>query len=332
MRTFASLIAIFIVCMGCIAQNNLPNADDLDRIILTPVVLSNAPIPMYASSVAKNKLAQVATNNGIAGKEGSSRFVITINCIEQTRDITTSSPTMVAITISPTLFIGDIQTGIMYASYTLPPIKGVGSTDAKAYTTALKTINTNSPEIKNFVEKGKQKIIEYYNSQIDFIIANAVSMESNDNYDEAIGLLFTVPEVCRDAYIKSRSKIAEIYQKRIDVEGERLYNQAKFIWESTLSYDGAIEVADYLSKIHPLSKAAEQAIILSFNISRRIQELDYREWNFVIEKTKFERELSIKELENENAKQMALIDAAKAVGVAYASRPVTINYNQITWW
>ena len=48
-------------------------------------------------------------------------------------------------------------------------IKSIGDNETKAYIDALKKIKTSDKSILAFVEKGKSKIIEYYNSKCDFI-------------------------------------------------------------------------------------------------------------------------------------------------------------------
>lgn len=320
------------ICYPGYSQNTLSSSDDLGRIALTPVIAGNANIPSYSASLVKNKLIQIVTRNGLGGSSFDQRFVITANIVEVSREITSTAPPMVALGLSTTLYIGDIVTGNLYSSCVLDIVNGVGTNEVKAYMSAVKAINIQKQEVVNFVEVGKKKIIEYYNSQIDFIIADAMALMNNEKFDEAISALFTVPEVCKDAYLKAMDAVAVIYQTKIDKEGAVMLNTARQTWNANQSNSGADMAAAYLSKVHPLSSSFNGACELSDTIAVRIKELDTREWNFKMKQYDDEQKLLNKELDNAHTEKMSMINAAKEVGVARASQPITYNYNRITWW
>lgn len=256
------------------AQNNLGKADDIGRIVLSTYVDSNGEVPEYAAEVMKNKLRQIASKNGVAGNSADQRFVITANLIELTKDITPTAPPKVALTISPTLYIGDAVTGELYASCQLPNAKGVGDNDTKAYLNAIKAINANSSAVVECINEGKRKIIEYYNSQIDFILAEANSLMNSENYDEAMAKLAAVPTVCKEAYEKALGKIQEVYQKKIDVAGEKLYNEAYAQWNTAKTKESALRVVELLAEINPLSAAATKGRTLVQSVESHHSEIE----------------------------------------------------------
>ena len=65
--------------------------------------------------------------------------------------------------------------GIKFASFSAT-VKGVGENETKAYMSALKNLKTNDPNYQDFIEKAKNKIVEYYNSKCDFIIKEAKAL------------------------------------------------------------------------------------------------------------------------------------------------------------
>ena len=70
----------------------------------------------------------------------------------------------------------------------------------------------------NYIENGKNKIIEYYNTQCDFILKNADNMAQRKDYDKSIYYLLMVPDVCKECYDKSLDKSVEIYKMKLENE------------------------------------------------------------------------------------------------------------------
>lgn len=309
-------------CISATAQNNQGKMDDAGRIALTPVVLENSDIPPAAANVVLNKLTQIVTKSGLAGDSFDPRFIITANMVELDHYVTATTPPMQAFSFSPTLYIGDAATGTLYATCPLNTIKGAGSNDTQAVMQAVRSLRTNGPEIQAFIETGKNRIIQWYNTQIDFLISEANALAGQDKYDEAIALLFTVPTVCKDAFDKAMRAAEVIFQQKIDIEGAQLLNMATHVWNSNQSWAGANEAASYLSQIHPLSSVIPQAMAFSETIAARVKELDNREWNFAMKQ--FDASVSL---------ESQRIQAMGEIGKAMAKRPVNYyNMNSFGWW
>ena len=321
-KIFAAIFISALACISAGAQNNLGKMDDSGRIALTPVILPESTIPPAAANVVLNKLTQIVTRNGLAGSCFDPRFIITANMVEIDHYVTATTPPMQAYSFSPTLYIGDAATGTLYATCPLGTIKGAGSNDTQAIMQAVKGLRTNSPELQAFIETGKTRIIEWYNTQIDFLISEANSLAGQDKFDEAIALLYTVPSVCKAAFDKAMRAAEQIFQQKIDIEGAQLLNMATHAWNANQSWAGANEAATYLSQIHPLSSVIPQAMDLSSTIAKRVKELDSREWNFAMKQ--FDASVSLE------SKRIA---AMAEVGKAMAKRPVNYyNMNSFGWW
>ena len=296
MKKLVLTLLSVIFAISAFGQNDFGKADDMSRIVLTPYIVDLPSIPPHVATVLKNKLNQVVTQHGVGGNALEPRFVITANLIEMTKEITPSMPPMVAMTVAPTIYIGDAQTGELYASCALPWAKGVGENETKAYMAAVKRVNTNSQEVVNCINQGKTKIIEYYNSQIDFLIAEAESLHKSQKFDDAMVLLASVPTICKDAHAKAMTKIAEIYQTKIDVEGAVLYNEAYALWHSNKTQSSALKCVDLLSDINPLSKSAASGrkLVASIEghyaeIAARRRELEERKWAFKMQQYQDQR-------------------------------------------
>lgn len=300
------------------AQNNKGKIDDMGRIALNAYLPEDSKVPTSARSVLENKLTQIATSSGMGGSALNPRFIITANVVELTKDITPTAPPMQAYTLDVTLVVGDGLEGKKYASYTAT-VKGVGENEAKAYLAALKNVNANDPKIKAFIESAKSKIVEYYNTNCDFIIKDAQTLAAQKQYDWAIYKLTSVPEVCKECYDKCMDAAAAMYKVKIEFDCKTKLTEATNIWNGNQSWEGANRAGEILTSIDPDASCYKEAKALSEKISKRILEVDKREWNMLVEK-----EVNL---------QRDMIKAYRDVGVAYGNgQPQSIAYNVRGWF
>ena len=265
----------------CFAQNAEGKMDDNGRIVLVAYIPNQIEnFPEIAKSALSNKLNQIVTQSGMGGSSRSnSPFIITANITVQTKDITPTAPPMTAITLEVTFYIGNGVDGTKYAS-TSVSAKGVGTNETKAYMEAIKGINTSNTSIQNFVSDGKRKILEYYNTKCDFIIKNAQNLASQNEYEQAIYTLTSVPDVCKECYEKSLAATGPIYRQYVDRQCKLRLGEARTHWLSSQNAAGAAYAADILSTIDPDASCYKDAMALSKEIGARIKELDKRDWDF----------------------------------------------------
>lgn len=304
------------------AQNNQGKADDASRIALTSIVSPDIQDMSNASrSFLVNKLNRIASRYGMGSSAMNDRFIITANVEVLTKDITPTAPPMHAYTLEVSLYIGDGIDGKLFAS-TSKTVKGVGTTRTKAYKAALKNIKSSDPRYKAFLEEGKNKIMQYYNSQCDFIIKEAQMLASRKEYDAAIYKLVSIPKVCKESYVKAMDAVAPIYQKKIDDEATKLLADARNAWSAGLNIEAAQEASLFLSQIDPQAKCFGQAEQLTQTMAKRIKEIDQREWDFKLKKQQDKIDL-----------EKATVEAAKEIGVAYATHLSHKEPNQYKgWW
>ncbi len=319
-----SIILSILILISCniYAQNTAGKSDDAARITLATFVPQQIEqMPEAARSSLANKLSQIVTQNGLGGKASNERFIITANINVISKDLTATAPPMQAYVLDITLYIGDGIDGTKFASVSTQ-VKGVGESETKAYISALKSLKTDDPKYQTFIESGKTKIIEYYNSKCDFIIKESQSLASQNNYEEAIYKLTQVPEVCKACYDKCMDAVAPLYQKQIDRQCKISLNDATNAWNSNQNATGADQASVNLSSIDPNASCYKEAQALSEKIAKRIKELDQREWNF-----------KLKQQQDNVDVTKARINAARDIGVAYGKgQPKTVTYNVRGWW
>ena len=322
MKKIILVILVFFTFLNLKAQNKLGKTDDIGRIAITSYIPDQVEgISEITAQSLENKLDQIVTNGGLGATD--SRFIITPSISVLNKEITATTPSMYVLSLNVTFYIGDGIEGTKFSSYSITT-KGVGNTETKAYLAAFKNIKVNDPGFNTFIEKGKTKIIEYYNSKCDFLIKQAQTIASQDKYEEAIFNLVQIPDVCKDCYTKAMDAVAPIYKAKIDKQCKILLTKAKSTWASGQNLDAAAQIGDLLSQIDPNASCYPESQKLVLEVGKRVLELDKREWNF-----------KLKEQQDDVDIRKATIQAARDIGVAYGNNQpkVIYNYRTIrTWW
>lgn len=319
-KKFLYIVVLIFSCWYANGQNQLGKTDDIARISLTPVIADQAEdFPEAASALLNNKLQQIVVNNGLGSQSVFSRFVITANISLTTKDIIPGPPTMTAISATATFFIIDYETKVVFSTYNLS-FKAAGTNLNKAYIDGLKRINVNSNELKNFIETGKNKIVAYYNDQCDFIIQNAMSLVAQQQYEEAIFRLSSIPEVCKDCYMKATNSIGPIYKEYLNHLCNINLAEARAVWVANPNSMGANEIAGLLSNILPDAACYSEAQKLISEIRKKILSDEKRDWDFMLKQW------------NDNVSlESQRIKAYRDVGVAYGNHQPQQVYHFKGW-
>ncbi len=308
------------------AQNQLGKSDDNARIALNVYIPDQAErVSDISSSLLKDKVTQMLTKYGLTGNSEGGRFIVAPVINVLAKEVTATAPAMTILELQVSLYIGDGYEGIKFASTSLTA-KGAGPNETKAYNDAIKKFNVNNPEIATFIESGKKKIIEYYNSKCDFILSDAKGLSDQNKLDEAIYKLNSVPDVSKDCYTKANAMAVEFYRRAQERECKIKLNQAQNAWTANQNEQGAQEATNLLSQIDPETSCFASAKDLINKITSAIKtKLNNIE--------QFNRKVELMDKKNAVDLEKARIDAVKAVGVAYAkSRPTTVVYNVRGWW
>lgn len=276
--------AIFILSfLNLHAQKKL---NDVNRIVLNTYVPEQViALPVGAKGMLENKLNQIASNNGMGGSAINPRFVIAATVLETGKDIISGPPIITALTLQITFYVADAIENRIYSS-TQVEVKGVGdgNNSAKAYVDALKKVNINHQSIKELITEAKNEIVDYYNTQCDFIVRNAVGMSKKGEYDAAMLKLASIPDICESCYIKAMDTMQSVYQQKIDKECLLIMRDAKTTWMANPNDSGAAKVAQIINSISPFSTCEPDAGILMNEISQKLAADKKALWDFQVQK------------------------------------------------
>lgn len=310
-RIVLYLIGIVIVSV-CHAQNISINAQVVDE-----------NIPEEAARSLGTKLKSVLTANGYADNGYAERFVLTAIVDVTQKEVTPTTPACISEKMDITLMVGDVVENKIYASVTIQAA-GIGTNVNKTFINAFRSINSENPRIQQMLNEAKEKIIEYYTNQCPIIIRKVQGLVATQAFDEAIFLLISVPDVCRDCFTQCQRQAGVVYQQKIDAESTILLEKARTVWAtSNQNMQSANEVADIISQINPRCSNYAEVLALRSSIEQKLQADDKRDWD-----------LRMKQYENNEKYKQSIVDAYKTVAVAYAkNRPTTIYRTIVrSWW
>ncbi|WP_372752849.1 hypothetical protein [Mariniflexile sp.] len=304
---------MFLCSLVLTAQSNV----NYDGIFLGSYIPNQIEsVPAYAENMLTNKLNQIITANGIGQGGYGSQFIITPKIIVLSKDVMPTAPPTIALNLEVTMYVGDGFEGTLFSSESIQ-VKGVGTNENKAFMAAVNQIKPKNPVLQQLVSRSKERIIDYYNTNCNLVIAKADALASQNNYEAALGLLSGVP-VVSNCFNDVKNKINAVYIKAINLDCKRKLNEASSIWAANQDLDAANEAGAILSSIQPEASCFNEVKVLYQNIAERIKakELLDRDWIY-----------KLKELDVERSS----IQAARDVGVAYGLNQQP-TYNIRGWY
>jgi hypothetical protein len=278
-------------------------------------------LPLQSKDLLLNKLNQLITANGITNGAIGTRFILTPKINVLTNNIIAGPPTMHALTLEITFYVGDGIAGRKFSSTSIT-VQAVGTNLTKAYIDGIKKIMPNDPNLVKVLADGKAKIVEYYNTNCESIIKTAQAAAAAGKLEEAITQLTNIPEVCKVCYDKGMNAAEPFYKKYIDQQCGIKLTQAHSAWNANQNATGAKNAGEFLAKIDPTAACYNEANALNEQITKRMVELGDKEFS-----------LKMKMRETEVELEKAKLEAYKEISVAYYKRPnAVIVYNVNGWW
>lgn len=349
---------MLVGCCFCIKTMAESSVGDIYISVVQP---ERNEIPQEAAQQLENRMHQLITANGIADTDPNGRFVITTKSFVVTKDIIGGAPQRISQKIDFTFMIGDIIENKVFESFTFSAI-GIGVNENKSFINAITKVKTNSPLFTSFVEKAKEKIIQYYAARCEQIILEAKQQAANHDYHQAIYQLMQVPNIC-DCAERCQTMMIEYYDAYTEFTAAQLLNEAKSKWASSPNADGAAMAADVIAQIPSGTKVQSELDALIAEITQKLREDEKRDWAFKMkqyedEQARQKREFALRKQQQEadiayrNRQQAAdseyrrkeqiardqrrrlLIDACRQVGLAFAKnyQPPTYNVKNVYAW
>ena len=298
-------------------------------------------MPDGTCEILFQKLDNIVMQNGIQSRMGQSRFVMTCNVTEESKEVISTVPTQIAYVLDINLIIGDGETGTKYTNESFRT-KGIGQTEEKAYRNAIKNLGAKSNKMKNFVNDGKARILAYYEENREKILSSVQASVDGKDLERASYELFLIPQEC-SYYDDVQKLMGKINGRIVDNNSSDLLLKAKSIWASEQNENTANQVADIITQIDANATCYSDAHRFMKSVTERMEQLNNREWIARQRQLKHEREMEmIRENNRTTESQMSIkaqkdirnatIRAVRDVAVEYAKHRPHNVYNIHGWY
>ena len=266
--------------------------------------------PEGAKAMIENKLTQLLTRNGIAGLDYMGQFVLTVTTTPLDKDIIAGPPMKISEKMEMNLYIVDAHAKTIFSSTSFT-VRGLGETENKCYLNAISRMPLQTPQIAQFIQEGKEKIIGYYDHEGEALIKKAQYLAKQKKYDEALFWVALIPQQSKH-YDAALAAGQAIYQQYINNECNVNLAAACQAWAAHQNANGAEAAGEFLAKILPDAACYGDAMALYKEIKGKV--LD--DWKF-----------EMKQYQDGVDLEKQRIEAARAVGVAYGTHQPSKEVN-----
>lgn len=282
-------------------------AKDSDYISLGAFVSDlSASIPEDAASLLVGRMQRAIAANGFADNQATGRFALVAKCDVLEKDVAPTTPPRISQKLELSFVIVDLIDNKIYGGCDMV-VSGLGTNEAKSYSTAFQKVSAQNEKIKNLLIEAKGKILDYYMNSCSLIQTEAKTLASTGQFDKAIFSLMSVPAVCSDCYENCQDLASKIYQQKIDAECNKLLEQAKSKWALSQNNVTALEVAEMIGRIDPHSGGFVEVMKFRSSVSQRLAADARRQWEF-----------QMKKYEDNQKFKRSIVDACRSVGEIFA--------------
>ncbi|MAO52786.1 MAG: hypothetical protein CML16_18195 [Pusillimonas sp.] len=262
----------------------------------------------------ESKIQHLVNNYGVSGEGYTNNFVIypTYEIYEHSE--VEGMKDIHVIEAEFNLFVKEINSGKIFGSYN-ESIKGDGYSKAKAITKSISKISTGNREINAFMDEVKNNIIKFYTLNCPRILDDADTAIKMQQYQKAIGLLYSIPKEVSGCYKNIQEKQIRAYNGYINNECTSNITQVKASLAKK-DYNTALSI---LSNINPQSNCYNEAVTLISSVENKID---------AAEKERL-KEAKERRQENQNMERDRLKTLADIAKAYYNSKPQTVIYKSL---
>jgi hypothetical protein len=309
---------IFPIIIAIILTNNLfaQTTNDVGKIALSVVMPDNVE-GLNTSQLSKleTKISQIVIASGLAASGYNNNFVVYPKfAIYETNVVEGGMQNITVITSELSLFIKQVDNNMMFSTIS-KSLKGSGNNKELAITNAISKIPSNDPEFKTFIETGKTKIIKYYETKCEDIIKKSDGFVKMQKFEDALGLLMSVPEEVSSCYNQIQDKSIIAYKAYQTQKCSELIQKAK----TTLASNDFVGALNILADIDPSATCFKEAQTIAKTAEAKVTAEEKKQWDF-----------QMKQYNDEVSLEKQRINAIKDIAVSYyKSQPTTVSYNYI---
>lgn len=172
---------------------------DLDSLIASHGVKLSIVMPKVQGDITEDvskrmaiKMLQMASQNGMSGLGTNPNFVLGAEISQTGRAATGTAPQKMTVQYELTFKVMNALNGDVYGT-AIQEVQGVGNSFEEANLNAVKEIK-NTPQIQKFLQAASDRILKWYNENLQVIKNQVQKAEGEGNYELALAILNSIPE------------------------------------------------------------------------------------------------------------------------------------------
>lgn len=179
-----------------------------------------------ASMMLYNRLNQAASLNGIASTDNSNKFLMIPSVMVMSVEPTTTVPVRYMAEVEISVFIVDNSRKLLMSQETFVK-RGVGDNENKAVMEAVKALNARDSKLKKMITIGKNRIVEYYNTECETVVKTINTYLECGMVEEALNELHAIPQIDENTgcYDNSLNILSKISQEQQNAANDKIKNE-----------------------------------------------------------------------------------------------------------
>ena len=304
---------IYLIVLFSVLNIYSQNSNDIGKISLSIVMPENLEdLDESNLSNLETKILEIVNKTGLSGTGYNNNFVIYPKFAIYSSKISKGMQNITFIDCELSLFVKQVDNNMVFSTIS-KKLNGNGISKQEAISNAIDNLDSSEEPFSKFIEKGKIRIIQYYESKCADLIVQADGMAKRQSYEEALALLLSIPSEV-SCYSKVQAKSIEIYKNYQSYRCGALLQQA----QSDAAQNDYSSSLSSLSQIDPSSKCGPAAKALMVKIEAKIDAANRQQ---------FEATMMVYKDAVQLEKQR--INAVRDIAVEYARnqpKPPTNNY------
>ncbi len=182
-----------------LAQKRAELGFDLDSLVASHGVKLSIVMPKVQGDITEEisekmaiKMLQMASQNGMSGLGTNPNFVLGAEISQTGRAATGTAPQKMTVQYELTFKVMNALNGDVFGT-SMQEVQGVGASFEEANLNAIKEIK-NTPQIQKFLQAANDRILKWYNENLQVIKNQVQKAEAEGNYELALALLNSIPE------------------------------------------------------------------------------------------------------------------------------------------
>lgn len=240
-----------------------------------------------------SRLDRALSANGVGGKDNYlAQFILYPSIDYVSEEMTDGAPTMHVCIIDVSFFVATKNKEHTFSSCT-STLKGVGNSAEKAMSNAFRSINGRNKDFSEMISEAKVKMLEFYESNCQNLIAEAKALAASGDYAEAISTLHSFPFFDSDCFYQSRELMEKFHSELEEKECALYINQAKV----ALANNQANKAAFFLLHISPLNSCEEDLKSTIQQLEELRNEIEVKNLTLLKEIHSNKKEIALKKIE-----------------------------------